>query len=132
MIVLTENGETKVRQYIKELEAHRKEILDAGRDTAEDTHLPTEDDIIEDIEDLIDDEGTYWNGWGVTDMYDHEPLFLQYGEDFMRKVTDIDWNTDGKDIDLPSEVELTKYVPEKRIADALSDMYGVCVNHFEI
>ena len=35
----------------------------------------------------------------------------------MRKVTDIDWDTDGKDIDLPSEVELTKYVPEKRITE---------------
>lgn len=132
MVVLTDKGKTKVRQYITELEAHRKEILDAGKDTADDTTLPTEDDIVADIElSVMNENGTYWNGWGVTDTYDHEPLSLQYGEDFIRKVTDIDWDTDGEKIDLPSEVEIKEYVPEEDIADALSDMYGFCVNNFE-
>lgn len=40
--VLTEEGKRKVAVFIKECEAKRKEILDAGLDTAEDTQIPTE------------------------------------------------------------------------------------------
>ena len=47
--------------------------------------------------------------------------------------TDIDWDTDGEYIDLPTEVVLT--VDEDieitlEGADLLSDEYGFCVNHF--
>ncbi len=80
---LTETGLDNVQQYIKELKAKRKEILDAGKDTIEDTTLPTEDDILADINDLgVDEDGEYYNGWAVTDNYDADyPLLLKVGRD---------------------------------------------------
>ena len=43
--ILTEKGREKVTWFIKECAAKRKEILDAGIDTADDTNLPTEEAI---------------------------------------------------------------------------------------
>lgn len=43
--ILTEKGRENVAWFIKECKAKRKEILDAGLDTADDTNLPTEEDI---------------------------------------------------------------------------------------
>ena len=87
MYVLTKEGKDRVRGYIRELRAKRKEILDAGKDTAEDTHLPREDDILSDIAftgiDWDDPNGPcYVNGWGVTDSYDADyPLRLNLGRE---------------------------------------------------
>lgn len=70
--------------FIAELKAKRKEILDAGIDTAYETELPTVQDIENDInwQDVVEDD--YYNGWGVTDHYDSEyPLGLKLGEDFV-------------------------------------------------
>ena len=88
MYLLTKEGERRANEYIRELEAKRKEILDAGKDTAEDTHLPGKDDILSDIAftgiDWDDPDGPcYVNGWGVTDNYDADyPLRLNLGRDF--------------------------------------------------
>ena len=49
------------------------------------------------------------------------------------KITDIEWDTDGKDIeDLPTEVrmELDEDEDEDEIADTLSDLFGWCVNSY--
>ena len=35
--------------YIRELEAKREEILDAGKDTADETTIPTAEDILSDV-----------------------------------------------------------------------------------
>ena len=80
---LTDTGERKVEQYIRELKAKRKEILDAGKDTAEYTYIPVREDIIDDINELgIDSDGEYVNGWQVTDNYDADyPLLLKIGRD---------------------------------------------------
>lgn len=69
--VLTEEGKRKVAVFIKECEAKRKEILDAGLDTAEDTQIPTEADILSDLNNgvEVDEDGDYYNAWGVTDNY---------------------------------------------------------------
>lgn len=76
-IVFTELGKDEVDLYLKELKAKRKEILDAGKDTAKETMLPTYGDIEMDIEYFEDENGEYCNGWGVTDNYDADyPLFL--------------------------------------------------------
>lgn len=84
-IVLTEQGKNIVKAYLAELEAKRKEILDAGKDTA-DMLLPTEEDILLDIEDNTDGDGDYFNNWGVTDNYDGDNLLaLRCGEDFITK-----------------------------------------------
>lgn len=85
-IVLTYEGQKRIRSYIAELEAKRKEILDAKKDTADETHIPTMEDIISDIDNGvgIDDDGAYYNSWGVTDNYNaDEPIVLIYGADFL-------------------------------------------------
>ena len=86
--VLTEEGLRKVRQYVKELDAKRKEILDAGKDTIDETPNPV---TVEDIEDDInftgiDEDGEYYNGWYVTDNYDADyPISLMLGVDFIEQ-----------------------------------------------
>ncbi len=79
MLLLTQEGKNEVDFYIRELKAKRKEILDAGLDTANETHLPTEKDILSDIA-WSEDNGEYFNCWGVTDNYDADaPLVLNRG-----------------------------------------------------
>jgi len=56
------------------------------------------------------------------------------------KVTDITWDTDGEDIELPTEVEVPNdiahdedgRIDEDEIADYLSDEYGWCVISFSL
>lgn len=86
----TEAGMKSVSSYIKELEAKRKEILDAGLDTAEDTCIPDVATIVSDIEAFGfdsytgDNDKEYCNGWGVTDNYAADyPLLLKLGRDFV-------------------------------------------------
>ena len=84
--VLTKEGKAAVASYIRELEAKRKEILDAGKDTAEDTILPTEEEILEDILDYIDwddpDGPCCRSMWAVTDHYEaDEAIALRIGQD---------------------------------------------------
>ena len=81
--VLTDYGKRTVKDYIAELAAKRKEILDARKDTADETTLPTMEDIIADVNfQGIDDFGEYYNGWGVTDHYDADlPILLKIDRD---------------------------------------------------
>ena len=87
--VLTATGEKKAKAYLAELAAKRKEILDAGKDTADDTDLPTVEDIIADVNWdglALEEEGIkeYCNGWAVTDHYEADyPLLLKFGKDLM-------------------------------------------------
>ena len=79
----TKKGKEKVKTYIKELEAKRKEILDAGKDTADDTYIPTLEDILDDASYWFDEENReYFNSWGVTDNYNADnAIWLTLGED---------------------------------------------------
>lgn len=78
----TEKGKEKVKTYIKELEAKRKEILDAGKDTADDTYIPTLEDILDDASWFDVENGEYFNSWGVTDNYNADnAICLILGED---------------------------------------------------
>lgn len=79
---LTQTGERKVKFYIKNLKSKRKEILDADKDTVNETKLPTIEDIIADVE-AFEENGEYLNNWGVTDNYGSDfPLWLERGEDY--------------------------------------------------
>ena len=80
---LTDKGIRNIETYIAELEAKRKEILDAGLDTAEETNIPTVSDIFIDAMELgFDEYGEAYNGWGVTDNYDADrPVLLKLGRD---------------------------------------------------
>ena len=69
MYVLTARGREIVDDYIRNCAAKRKEILDARKDTADETYLPTVEGILSDLNFGVgvDEEGDYFNGWGVTD-----------------------------------------------------------------
>ena len=72
---LTDVGREEVQRFIRECEEKRKEILDAGKDTAEETTLPTEEDVVADVNlQGIDPDGDYFNAWAVTDHYDSDTV----------------------------------------------------------
>ena len=80
---LTNHGKEIATKYIHELEAKRKEILDARLDTIDDIALVTLEDIECDVNfEGLDEDGEYYNGWAVTDNYDADyPLLLKFGRD---------------------------------------------------
>ena len=47
-------------------------------------------------------------------------------------VSDIIWETDGEEIDLPTEVEVDDNMSDDEIADYLSDTYGWLVISFAL
>ncbi|MBQ7428400.1 hypothetical protein [Butyrivibrio sp.] len=85
--VLTEQGKKVVHAFIAECKAKRKEILDAGLDEEGDTVIPTTKDIEADIAFIgVDDDGDYYNSWGITDNTEYDlPIHLTYGIDFVPK-----------------------------------------------
>lgn len=85
--VFTLNGYRAVEHFIAECAAKRKEILDAGIDTANETVLPTSSDILDDVNIGVglDEENEYFNSWGITDHYSSYPLLLVVGKDLFLK-----------------------------------------------
>jgi hypothetical protein len=81
----TPMGHWKACHFIHECEAKRKEILDAGIDTADETELPTAQDILDDVNTGVgvDYENEYINSWGITDHFGSQPLALIVGEDII-------------------------------------------------
>lgn len=72
--------------YIADIDAKRKEILDAGKDTFDDTPTWNRENIIADIlfTDLVDEDGEYYNGYPVTDNRDTDVPFncrVEYDDD---------------------------------------------------
>ena len=86
MYKLTERGIKECERFIAECIAKRKEIIDAGIDTADNTILPTTKDIESEIEIFIDEDGEYYNFWGVTDNCNSDySICLKSGIDFMER-----------------------------------------------
>lgn len=81
----TSIGRWKACHFIRVCEVKRKEILDAGIDTADETELPTAQDILDDVNTGVglDYENEYFNIWGITDHFDSCPLSLVVGEDLI-------------------------------------------------
>lgn len=98
---LTTEGKIKSQRYINELIAYRKEILDAGLDTADDTSIPTFEDIEYDIDTFEDEEeNEYYNIWSVADDTSmNVPLCLNYGEDYL----------ESEIADNPPKIEFVSY-----------------------
>ena len=48
------------------------------------------------------------------------------------KVTNIKWETDGVDVELPKEVEVDDNMSDDEITDYLSDTYGWLVDSFAV
>lgn len=109
MYKLTHEGIKKCQSFIAECEAKRKEILDARLDSDELTTIPSIEDIESDINGMgIDQDGDYYNSWGVTDNYNSDkPIGLTIDIDF---------------IEIPDETTVTRYlvcnpneIPQKTI-----------------
>lgn len=85
--IYTPKGREKVNHFIRECEVKRKEILDAGIDTADEATLPTAQDILDDVNVGVglDFEDEYFDYWGVTDHYSSHPISLVVGEDLVLK-----------------------------------------------
>ena len=78
-------GRLKACHFIRVCEVKRKEILEAGIDTADETELPTAQDILDDVNTSVglDEENEYFDSWGITDHYNSHPLSLVVGEDII-------------------------------------------------
>lgn len=83
MYKLTDVGKRRCEKFIEDCNSKREIILDAGYDTAEETSIPSVEGIESDINVFgADEDGEYYNGWGVTDHYDYL-LCLKLGIDFL-------------------------------------------------
>lgn len=117
--VLTETGRKKCEIYITDLKAKRKEVLDAGIDTAHHTFVNyTPEELLEDLLlDYPDGNREIRGVYGVTDHYDADyPICLKYGTDFLKKESDrnLYWMEWYNDIDDQDTFE--KYVNELRVS----------------
>lgn len=101
---LTDAGKTKVKHFIEDCRIKQDSILKAGLDTAKETTLPSVEDILCNVEDVVDEDGKYTNAWNITDNYLSDPLELNKDDDFV-----IHSNERAKDalIPLPLEVKET-------------------------
>lgn len=89
MFIMLKKGCEKINNYIKELEAKRKEILDAQKDTAENIHLPSAAEIREEADILFDGSQIIELMYDVTDHYEADrPLILEQSTDFIIKETE--------------------------------------------
>jgi len=105
---LTDKGIRNIERYIAELQAKRKEILDAGLDTADETNIPTVSDIFLDAMDLgFDEYGEAFNSWGVTDNHDADyPIFLKLGDDIEQIEKEQELSESEIDSEIDTEMNL--------------------------
>lgn len=117
--VLTETGRKKCEIYITDLKAKRKEVLDAGIDTAHHTFVNyTPEELLEDLLlDYPDGDREIRSVYGVTDHYDADyPICLKYGTDFLKKESDrnlywVEWYND-----IDNQATFEKYVHKLRVS----------------
>lgn len=90
-VELTEEGRERVDQYLQELQTERKEILDAGMDTADETSLPSYEDILMDI-DNYEEENEYMGAWPVSDnTLADTSLYLERDRDYVNRPWEPKW-----------------------------------------
>lgn len=124
---LTDAGKTKVKHFIEDCRIKQDSILKAGLDTAKETTLPSIEDILCNVEDMVDEDGKYTNAWNITDNYLSDPLELNKDDDFV-----IHSNEQVKDvlIPLPLEVKETPLPPSHEVST--SQPHYTEVNLFDV
>lgn len=75
---LTEEGKREVQSFITECKKKRNEVLDNAGDTIKHTTIPTQKEILNDLNSQEDVDEC----WGVTDNYGMK-IFLEYGIHFI-------------------------------------------------
>ena len=83
--VFTVSGYRIAKRFIAECAAKRKEVLEAGIDTADETELPTTQDILDYVNESVglDEDNEYYNSLGVKDHYNSCPLSLTVGKELV-------------------------------------------------
>lgn len=124
---LTDAGKTKVKHFIEDCRIKQDSILKAGLDTAKETTLPSVEDILCNVEDMVDEDGKYTNAWNITDNYLSDSLELNKDDDFV-----IHSNEQVKDvlIPLPLEVKETPLPPSYEVST--SQPHYTEVNLFDV
>lgn len=124
---LTDAGKTKVKHFIEDCRIKQDSILKAGLDTAKETTLPSVEDILCNVEDMVDEDGKYTNAWNITDNYLSDPLELNKDDDFV-----IHSNEQVKDvlIPLPLVVKETPLPPSYEVST--SQPHYTEVNLFDV
>lgn len=124
---LTDAGKTKVKHFIEDCRIKQDSILKAGLDTAKETTLPSVEDILCNVEDMVDEDGKYTNTWNITDNYLSDPLELNKDDDFV-----IHSNEQVKDvlIPLPLVVKETPLPPSYEVST--SQPHYTEVNLFDV
>lgn len=91
------------------------------------------DDLIDICDTFIEceEDGDYIIGVSVYNVEDVEED-EEYQNKPLRFATNIKWDTDGEDIDLPTRVEIPYDIDDDEIADMLSDEFGFCVYGFDV
>lgn len=78
----TEEGEERVKSFIKDCERQRQNIIDLKLDEIGSVKLPTPEDILADFEYFVDAEGEYYNYWQISEnRISNYPITLVLGED---------------------------------------------------
>lgn len=75
---LTEEGKREVQSFITECKTKRNEVLDNAGDPIKHTTIPTQKEILNDLNSQEDVDEC----WGVTDNYGMK-IFLEYGIHFI-------------------------------------------------
>lgn len=124
---LTDAGKTKVKHFIEDCRIKQDSILKAGLDIAKETTLPSVEDILCNVEDMVDEDGKYTNAWNITDNYLSDPLELNKDDDFV-----IHSNEQVKDvlIPLPLVVKETPLPPSYEVST--SQPHYTEVNLFDV
>ena len=124
---LTDAGKTKVKHFIEDCRIKQDSILKAGLDTAKETTLPSVEDILCNVEDMVDEDGKYTNAWNITDNYLSDPLEMNKDDDFV-----IHSNEQVKDvlIPLPLVVKETPLPPSYEVST--SQPHYTEVNLFDV
>lgn len=60
------------------------------------------------------------------------PQTIKNGNDMKRTATQIQWETDGEEVELPDRIEIPDNIDDEGIADYLSDETGFLHNGFNI
>lgn len=83
VVVLTGVGKSKVDDFIKHCRDKRDWLTSNCIDSADDTVLPSYNDIVSDIETFAEN-GEYCNYWAISDNENSDyPLIMVAGRDFV-------------------------------------------------
>lgn len=131
---LTEKGKKKIEEILEHCARDRELILEKNLDTVENIHIPTMEEIMEDVEEKgVDKTNTYFSTWPITDKIGAATVLLTV---LLRLGTDlVEAKTTRLCITLEKTIRVCKYVDAtekqmRQIEDGenpfLDEMLAIC------